>query len=229
MRKYTLNNYGFGLIGILIIIVVLVLVGGTSVYIYRQDHKKPAAVSTRVTYVPSTKASPKSTVTNVQPTDPFFTCFTNNGVISKAGPTTCTTQAGKTYPLPTTYTTADVINYNKIPAGAQPLVSALAEKTFNACVKTSPPSGPTNGIFPYTSATIVAQNFVSVGVWDCDSGYSEDFGLQSATWNDLGSRQIDIKCSTIAKYGITRSEVIVSNARSTYCTNADGTQGMIPQ
>jgi hypothetical protein len=61
----TLNNKGFGIVGILAIIVVLIAAGGTSTYVYHRDHKAKTVASTSST---SKGISPStSSVTTTKP------------------------------------------------------------------------------------------------------------------------------------------------------------------
>ena len=45
MKKQQLNSKGFGLIAVVIVIAVLVVLGGTAVYVYHRDHKAKADTS----------------------------------------------------------------------------------------------------------------------------------------------------------------------------------------
>ena len=64
MKKISVNNKGFGAIGVLAIIVVLGVVGGASAYVYHHNHKTKAVASKTST------STPKSTSGSTTPTKP---------------------------------------------------------------------------------------------------------------------------------------------------------------
>jgi hypothetical protein len=65
MQKLTTNSKGFGLLGVLIVIVVLALATGGGVYAYHKDHKtKVATVSTQKNTMKSKSTSSTSTTSD---------------------------------------------------------------------------------------------------------------------------------------------------------------------
>jgi hypothetical protein len=67
LRRRIGTEEGFGLVGILIVIVLLIVVGGTGTYVWHRDHKaKPSTGSTT-----QSKSTTSSTKSAPPPTDPY--------------------------------------------------------------------------------------------------------------------------------------------------------------
>lgn len=73
MKKFPLKQEGFGLVGALIVIAILVVLGGTGAYVYRRNHKPKATTSsnhsTQTTSNTSSKTNSSSSTSTK--TDPY--------------------------------------------------------------------------------------------------------------------------------------------------------------
>lgn len=70
MRKQTLNSKGFGLVGLLAVIVALVVLGGAGAYVYHRDHRVKNTTTTTSSSSKISAQTSKSATTSSQSVDP---------------------------------------------------------------------------------------------------------------------------------------------------------------
>jgi hypothetical protein len=234
MNKIKKNESGFGIVEVILVLVIIVLIGFVAWLVYKDHHKTTTASPT------TTATSNKSTTPTTQSPSNFFSCVSDKGTLATTGSASCTLK-GTVYAFPSTFTTADILNYSEIPQAAQSVVTTLAQKNFSgfsSCIQNSQTPNNAQGQYPYANVSIVNVDFISVYINSCDNGYSEDYSLQGTQWTDLGvespinatSGDVGLACSFDSKYNIGKSSVIVDNpsGNPSYlgydtCVNSDGT------
>lgn len=128
---------------------------------------------------------------------------------------------------------------------------SLAKKNFNdfdRCVQYSQTPNNAQGLYPNAIVSIVGNRFIAVAINSCDSGYSEDYALNGNYWVNLGVEQpitasinssnganTGLACSTVAKYNITKTSILVNNPFNNpsyigydYCVSSNGGIESIP-
>jgi hypothetical protein len=206
---------GFGAVGVLVLLLVAAFVAGTGWYLLAhkdsatQDKTKAANATQSHTGKVITPSQKPATVAD------FYDCADVVGSFTPGTPPTCVYQ-GQTYTRPADFTPADVRNLDKLSAGAQQHLLAIAKTNFDKC-KTVPQETSVTRVLRY-----VDDSFVSIAT-GCDSGYGQVLVNQAGTWVETSPSQGWVSCEEVDKYHIPRALLYSSDSPSSgQCSAADG-------
>lgn len=207
MGKLQKNQEGFSVVEVSLIIIILGLIGAVGWLVYDKHHTKTANQSSSISGNNSQKpVATENKITDAEKDD-FYICAKSKGTVNgDHQPFVCSLN-GKTYNIPSSFSTADINYFDRAPGGLQNLLLPLAEKNFNdyksGCVQVS-----STCFYPDTTINIISSNFAEVGVNNYYAPTTHDYVLQSGKWAEIPHDDyIFYDCNNIKKYNITKSSV----------------------
>lgn len=207
-----LNTKGFTAVEGLLIFLVLAIIGGAGWFVMKSrdtaNKSLDNANNSKTATTAPKKAKPK--------VENYYDCWDVKGTTEGSDKNYDCIYKGKTYKLPSVYSTDMIRGYDKLPKDARPLAEQLAKKLFDCNIdygKRLPSELRINSVAKERYALISLS---------CDGGrggllYKDDMGK----WTEVNLGQDNINCEMVEKYKIPAS-LFTDSGEKALCLMPDG-------